>query len=196
MAAAPPEPPGHRVVMHHSLPRFASYAGFVSRLMAMVVDLLVIGAVWVVGGITVDFIGRTSGLHQIVDFLTNYLNWLTPLAEFLISAAFQITILLSLGFFYFTFFYAFGGATLGKYLMGLRVVRSDGKPLRGVQAALRTLAYALSALPIYMGFISVLLDDRRRAWHDRVTRTAVVHSWNARPDETFLREAINWLNRR
>jgi uncharacterized RDD family membrane protein YckC len=40
----------------------------------------------------------------------------------------------------------------------------------------------------------VLVDDRRRAWHDRLAGTAVVHSWRARPDEAFLRDAIDRLS--
>jgi len=188
----PTETPGvRRVRQKPGALRFAAYAGFVSRLMAMIVDLLLIGAVWVSGGIAVDFVTRTSGLKQIVSFLMPHLPWLSPLQEVLLSATFSVIALLTLGLFYFTFFYTFGGATLGKYLMGLRVVRSDGRPLSGAQAALRTVAYAVSALPVYLGFLSVLVDDRRRAWHDMLSGTAVVHSWRARPDERFLREIID-----
>jgi uncharacterized RDD family membrane protein YckC len=191
----PAQAPGVRQVRRRpGAPSFATYAGFVSRLVAMVVDLLVIGAVWVGGGIAADFVVRTSGLTQIVRFLRRHLPWITPLQETLLSATFSVIILLALGLFYFTFFYTFGGATLGKYLMGLRVVRSDGRPLRGAQAALRTVAYAASALPVYLGFLAVLVDDRRRAWHDRLAGTAVVHSWRARPDEAFLRDAIDRLS--
>jgi uncharacterized RDD family membrane protein YckC len=180
----------------HGLPSFVSYAGFVSRLLAMVVDLLIVAAVWVTLGFAVSFVGQTSGIGQIVALLRNFFGWVTPLQEFLLSAAFELLVLLSLTLFYFTFFYTFGGATLGKYLMGLRVLRSDGGHLRPHQAALRTLAYVASMLPVYLGFLNVLVDDRRRAWHDLLTGTVVVHSWYARPDETFLREAIQWLDQR
>lgn len=181
---------------HHGLPTFVSYAGFVSRLIAMVVDLLIIATVWVTLGFALSFVGQTSGIGQIVAFLRGPFAWVTPLQEFLLSAAFELGALLSLNFFYFTFFYTFGGATLGKYLMGLRVISNDGSPLKPHQAALRTVAYVASMLPVYVGFLNVLADDRRRAWHDILTRTVVVHSWYARPDETFLREAIRWLDQR
>lgn len=185
-----------RVPRRSDAPHFLSYAGFVSRLMAMVVDLLIIGSVWVLGGIALNFIVQTSGISQIITFLQGLFSWMTPLMVFVLSATFEVVALLALGLFYFTFLYAFGGASIGKYLMGLRVLRSDGQPLSGVQAALRTVAYAISALPIYLGFLNVLADDRRRAWHDILTRTTVVHSWQARPDERFLREAIKRVNRR
>lgn len=185
-----------RVFRRHHGPRLASYAGFVSRLMAMVVDLLLIGAVWVGGGIATDFIAQTSGISQIVQFLEGLFSWVTPLQQFVLSATFEVAILLTVSYCYFAFLYTFGGASLGKYLMGLRVVRSDGRPLSGAQAGLRTVSYVASALPVYVGFLNVLLDDRRRAWHDRIAGTVVVHVWRARPDERFLREAIERVNRR
>ncbi|HMQ34167.1 MAG TPA: RDD family protein [Chloroflexaceae bacterium] len=185
-----------RVPRKRGGPRFASYAGFVSRTVAMVVDLLILGAIWVTGGIAADFIMRTSGLSQIITLLEGAVGWITPLQQVVLSAGFSLVVLLALGLFYFTFFYTFGGATPGKYLMGLRVVRSDGHALSGAQAALRTVAYAASSLPVYAGFLNVLLDDRRRAYHDLLTRTAVVHTWRARPDETFLRKAIEQVDRR
>lgn len=197
MTARPPaRPPAvQKIPRRHNAPRFAIYAGFVSRLMAMVVDLLVIFGVWIGGGIAVTFISQTSGISQILSFLEGFFSWLTPLQSFLISATFEVVALLALGLFYFTFFYSFGGATLGKYLMGLRVVRQDGFPVSGTQAALRTVAYAASALPVYVGFLNVLTDDRRRAWHDILTGTSVVHTWRARPDERFLREVIDRVSR-
>jgi uncharacterized RDD family membrane protein YckC len=33
----------------------------------------------------------------------------------------------------------------------------------------------LSAIPLCAGFLLVLVDDRRRALHDRLVRTVVVH---------------------
>jgi uncharacterized RDD family membrane protein YckC len=196
MSIESPGPWVRRVARRHDAPHFVLYAGFVSRAIAATADLLAIFTFWVVGRIATTFIGQTSGISQIAAFLQGFFSWITPLQQFLVSAAFELIILLTLGFCYFAFFYAFGGATPGKYLMGLQVVRTDGKPLSGTQAALRTLAYAASSLPVYMGFFNVLLDDRRRAYHDILTKTAVVHSWPARADETFLRHAIERVNRR
>jgi uncharacterized RDD family membrane protein YckC len=185
-----------RVLRQPGTSHFVTYAGFVTRLMAMVIDLLLLAVTWIVGGISANFVGQTSGIAQIFDFLRGYFDWVTPMQEALLSATFEVIVLLSLSFCYFTFFYTFGGATIGKYLMGLRVICSDGKPIPPLKAALRTLAYAVSSLPLYLGFLNVLLDDRRRAWHDKLTRTAVIHSWRARPDESFLRDAIDHVDRR
>ncbi|MFQ3662419.1 MAG: RDD family protein [Chloroflexaceae bacterium] len=87
-------------------------------------------------------------------------------------------------------FIRIGGATIGKYLPGLRVLRADGRPLRTGRAALRALAYALSSLPIYIGFLNILIDDRRRGWHDLVTGTVVVYYWRDYPERLAVQEPV------
>lgn len=196
MSSEPERRPVRRVPREPGRPRFLIYAGFVSRAMAAAVDLALIFGTWLLGGLVSWFVGQTSGISQIVVWLQGFFAWVTPLQQLVLSTLFEVVVLLTLGLFYFTFFYTFGGATPGKYLMGLRVVRSDGRPMGGAQAALRTIAYAASSLPVYLGFLSVLVDDRRRAWHDMLIGTAVVHTWRARPDERFLRTAIERVDRR
>jgi uncharacterized RDD family membrane protein YckC len=162
-------------------PRFVGYAGFVSRLMAMVVDMLIIFAIWIVSAIALSFIAQTSSVSELIRLLSGIFTWVTPLSQIIIGLVVDLTSLLGTGFLYFTFFYSFGGASIGKHLMGLRVVRADGRPLRPARAALRTLAYVVSMLLFYAGFLNVLVDDRRRAWHDILNGTVVVHSWRAYP---------------
>ena len=175
-------------------PIYARYAGFVSRAMAMLVDLLIIGAVLIAGGIATDFFLRTSGLTQLLRFLANDRGWALPVSAFFVSTSFELVMTLGFSYFYFAFFYLFGGATLGKYLFGLRVVSANGRRLTTTQACLRVLGYAVSALALYFGFFAILVDDKRRGWHDRIARTAVVHSWKARPDEEFLRRVLDKLD--
>lgn len=177
-------------------PQVALYAGFVSRMVAMIIDLLIIGTLWVTGGIMASFIEQTSGLTQILNFLGQQFPWLDPLIQFQRSSAFELIVLLVVGFSYFVFLYGLGGITIGKGLLGLRVVSANGRPLTSRQAAIRTLAYIASALVVYAGFLNVLLDNRRRGWHDKIARTVVIHNWNAQADEYFLRGAIERVNTR
>jgi uncharacterized RDD family membrane protein YckC len=167
----------------HSGPAFAPYAGFVSRAMAMVIDLLIIAGIVVTGGTAFNFFWNTSGITWVIGRLTARFLWLQPVVVFLNSATFILIVILALAFLYFTFFYSLGGATIGKYVMGLRVVTADGRRLHPRRAALRTLAYSVSSLALYLGFLAVLADDRRRGWHDRIARTAVVYKWQAEPEE-------------
>jgi uncharacterized RDD family membrane protein YckC len=43
----------------------------------------------------------------------------------------------------------------------------------------------LSALPLFAGFLWVLIDDERRGWHDRFAGTQVVYAWEARMGQRF-----------
>lgn len=169
-------------------PVHALYAGFASRTAAMVIDLLIIGAVYVLTGVSFDFFQRTSGLNWVVDFLTARFTWLVPVVTFFNSPAFAVMLLCVLSFVYFAFFFGLGGATIGKYVMGLRVVTADGRRLRPRRAILRALAYTPSALALYLGFLAVLVDDRRRGWHDKIARTVVIYRWRAVP---VAPEAVN-----
>jgi uncharacterized RDD family membrane protein YckC len=171
-----------RVFAEERVPRFVGYAGFVSRTMAMLIDLVLLSAIWVFGGIALDFLRRTTGIDALLSLLGGMLSWIAVLDRVALDIFFELSSLLLLNFLYFTFFYSFGGVSIGKYLLGLRVVRSDGRPLRVPQAALRTLFYAPSTLLLYAGFLNVLFDDRRRGWHDILAGTVVVHSWREYPD--------------
>lgn len=67
------------------------------------------------------------------------------------------------------------GRTMGKQLMGLRVVASDGERVDLAQALLRPEAYLLAALS-HVGVGWILLDRQRRGWHDLAVGTRVVET--------------------
>jgi len=69
---------------------------------------------------------------------------------------------------------AVAGRTPGKALFGLRVVRTDGTPVRLGRATLRSLGYFFSAI-VLVGFLWILADPCRQAWHDRLAGTVVVY---------------------
>ncbi len=70
-----------------------------------------------------------------------------------------------------------GGATPGMRILGIRVVRSvDGGPLTKQQAILRTVGYWVSGAVLYLGFLWILVDDRRQGWHDKIADTLVVEA--------------------
>ena len=68
----------------------------------------------------------------------------------------------------------------GMAVFGVRVVRPDGTFVSGRQAVVRTLALPLSFLLLGLGFLGIVLGDKRRALHDVIAGTAVVYSWDAR----------------
>ncbi len=66
------------------------------------------------------------------------------------------------------------GRTLGMQAWKIRVVRGDGSRLRWRDVLARLAAALLSWAPAGLGFLWILFDRERRAWHDRLTRTRVV----------------------
>ncbi len=67
------------------------------------------------------------------------------------------------------------GRTPGKWLMGLRVVRTGGGDVTLGKSLLRSLGYIVSLIPLGAGFLWVLVDDERRGWHDHIAGTKVQH---------------------
>jgi uncharacterized RDD family membrane protein YckC len=75
---------------------------------------------------------------------------------------------------YFTYFHGSQGQTPGKMICRLKVVRADGRPPGYGRALVRWLGYILSGLPFYAGFLWVLFDRNKQAWHDKLAGTYVV----------------------
>jgi uncharacterized RDD family membrane protein YckC len=92
-----------------------------------------------------------------------------PALELLYRA---VLVLLTIGFF--GIFWTRRGQTLGMASWRVRVEREDGAGLTWGDALRRLAAALLSWLPLGLGFLWILVDPRRRAWHDRLSRTRVV----------------------
>lgn len=79
-----------------------------------------------------------------------------------------------LGLGYFWFFLAFNaGQTPGKMLMNVRVIKTDGSPIRHSDAVLRYLGYILNDL-CFSGWLWALFDNHTQGWHDKIACTYVV----------------------
>ena len=76
---------------------------------------------------------------------------------------------------YFPFFWARSGQTPGMRIFRLRVVRdADGGKISGGAAVLRLIGLWISFAVFYLGIIWILVDKRRRGWHDLIAGTCVV----------------------
>jgi uncharacterized RDD family membrane protein YckC len=153
------------------------YAGPLTRLLAVVVDSLVI---------TFSFTLMVS----VSEFALNRIGFGYGLAD---ASPVLFGLLLGLwGFMYLVVSLAVAGKTVGKALLGLRVVSSDGDPaLARSQPLIRVLTYPLSFV-LGLGLLGIVWGRERRAWHDRLAGTAVVYDWGSRtatlptPLATFL----------
>ncbi len=77
---------------------------------------------------------------------------------------------------YFVSLEGFAGATIGKMLVGLRVVGTDGKRIGMAQSALRNALRIVDSLPILnvVGIVLILTSPEKARFGDRVARTRVI----------------------
>lgn len=156
-------------------------AGFITRLFAYVVDLVIVAGILAVGGwlaVLVDTIFERMGLDPRIDVSTIYI--------------FLIPFIIGL---YFVMFWALTGRTIGKWFMGLKVIGENGRPPSIGRSILRLIGYGLSAVVFWVGYAWVLIDDERQAWHDHIAKTWVVYDYERRKGgevyESFLDRNIS-----
>ena len=144
--------------------RQGNYAGAVTRLVAFAAD---VGASW--GIFTVALAGLSFAIQLVTGNQVNL-------------GSRQILALVGLiiwEFIYFAYQWSLAGKTVGMAVLGIRVVGRDGDAITPRQAVIRTITLPLSFL-FGLGFLGILLNKDRHAWHDRLAKTAVVYSWDAR----------------
>ncbi|ARX85870.1 MULTISPECIES: RDD family protein [Streptomyces] len=67
------------------------------------------------------------------------------------------------------------GQTIGKKAVGIRLLRElDGRPVGVGMAFVRRLAHFLDSLPIYLGWLWPLWDDKKQTFADKVCGTVVI----------------------
>lgn len=69
------------------------------------------------------------------------------------------------------------GATVGKKVFGMKVVKEDGSPIGFGRSLLRhTIGYWVSAAVFGLGFIWIGFDPHKQGWHDKIAGTYVVRA--------------------
>jgi len=142
------------------------YGGFWQRLVAISVDMIILYIftiiLFLIGNLIVPF-------HYDSMYLTDTSSALIYAVFF---PCYGMAVLVNAA--YFTYFYGTTGQTPGKKLLGLKVVRTDGKPMTPGIAFLRWVGYIISKLPFFLGFIWVAFDGRKQGWHDKIAGTYVI----------------------
>jgi uncharacterized RDD family membrane protein YckC len=134
-------------------------AGLSRRLGALLYDSLLLLAVLMLG--TACFLPFTGG--KAITF-----------GEFPVLAVVHrlAVALLTVGFY--GIFWTRRGQTLGMASWRLRVERDDGDLMSWRDTVRRIGAGVLSLLPLGLGWLWIIVDRDRRAWHDRLSATRVV----------------------
>jgi len=82
--------------------------------------------------------------------------------------------LLAIGFFFYAGFWTHGGQTLGMRAWRLKVVRNGGGTVGWALAMKRFGLAWISLLCLGLGFLWILFDRDKLAWHDRWSGTRVI----------------------
>ena len=143
------------------------YAGFVTRLIGLVIDLVILALVLALLKLVTDLL---LGLFPLKEML--------GLGELSSTLLVAIAAAVSLGtaLFYWLGSWMLVGQTPGQSLVGVRVVTMNGDRMGFGAALLRFLGYLVSAV-LFLGFLWVLVDDKRQGFHDKLARTVVLYSW-------------------
>jgi uncharacterized RDD family membrane protein YckC len=134
-----------------------SYAGFWLRAAAALIDAFFLNL----------FLGIIGFLY--FAFLVKNNSFLNNNAQTIIGVfSFIVWII------YYPFMESHGGATWGKKIIGIKVLKDGGEPVRFLRSLGRNFAKIISALILTIGFIMAGFGRKKQALHDMITECVVV----------------------
>lgn len=142
--------------------RTIEVVGFGRRLAASLLDGLLLGFLTFILVLVIGFVALLIDIfkpEQIVPFDT-----LIILAAAILSLVYYVS------------YWSTSGQTIGKTMLGLKVVDRTGSPPSTGKAVLRYLGYLISAAIFSLGFIWIAFDQKRQGWHDKIAGTYVVEA--------------------
>ena len=136
------------------------YAGIATRAVALAADMLIVQVIVFAGGAVFALIASLVGGLE-----------LGTVGRILAAVAWASTVCA-----YFVTFWATVGQTPGMRTMDLRVSTAQGETPGIGRSMVRVVGLALAIIPLFAGFLPILLDDRRRGLHDLLAGTVVLHA--------------------
>lgn len=168
----------------YAAPRDPVYVGFWKRILAFVIDCLVLIVILLPVMIAVygsgyidrarsEFAGLLSSsgdtnadLVRVLDILSRPDSALAAILDIRVQIALIVATIL---------FWRFRSATPGKMVVKARIAdaKTLGKPSTG-QLTGRFFAYIVSFIPACLGFLWIAFDKRKQGWHDKLAGTVVI----------------------
>ncbi len=121
-------------------------AGFSERFFALLIDSTIVS---VLGGI----LGAGGGM----------IWWGGGIMGFILGAAYQ-----------WYFLTRQNGQTIGKMVVGIQVIKTDGTPIADAEAIMRYVGYLINTPLLMIGWLLAFVDDGRQGLHDKLANTYVV----------------------
>ena len=152
-------------VPKHQIEVETDCAGFQRRFLALIFDIVILGALFPVILIITYFITYYSSPGHFVDPQG---TWGAGIFFWLCS-----------GVIYFIGFWAWRGQTLGKMALKMKIVKCDGGSIGIGRAILRYIGYLLSTVIAFIGHFMVIWDRKKQGLHDKIAKTYVVKTHQA-----------------
>ena len=188
-ASEPPEPSEEELLKQtietllQSRMNRKRYAGFFVRANAFIIDnviLSIFGALF----LYVMILAGMLDLNAVSEIVNQYIE--NPTSTELVSKALEIpgmsaffTIWSFVQAVYFIVFHAVWGATPGKKLLHIHVEMANGEKLSWAFSIFRFIASIVTQATLIfygLGYLIVLIDPQKRALHDFIAQTRVVHN--------------------
>jgi uncharacterized RDD family membrane protein YckC len=172
-----PPPPGPAI---RTLPT-SSYAPWLSRFLAFVVDILPYVVVHGIGTAILIATQQTACVTDITRYDVNQ-YCATQNSTFGLIAQWLASVV---GLFYLIWDYGYRqgttGSSLGKSVMKIKVVSEvTGRPIGFGMSVVRTLAHFIDAIICFIGFLFPLWDSKRQTLADKIMTTVVLPIEEAR----------------
>jgi uncharacterized RDD family membrane protein YckC len=165
-------------------PREPEYVGFWKRFLAFLIDSLVFSLILspvmlaLYGGgyfgklnaemaaLLVSSGDPNADAFRIMEILGRSDSAVMALGDIRVQIGFVVATILC---------WRFRGATPGKMLVKARIVTAEGlaQPSTGRLIG-RFLAYFVSIVPAFLGFLWIAFDRRKQGWHDKLAGTVVI----------------------
>lgn len=143
------------------------YAGIVTRAVAFAMDVAIVYAIlFLIGVVVALIIGAFSNFNldgDVKTYLGAALAWIIAFST------------------YCTSFWSLTGQTPGMRALGIEVMTCDGERLGVRRSLVRLVGMVLAAIPLFLGYLPILLRDDRRGLHDRLARSVVTYAEKKRP---------------
>lgn len=135
-------------------------AGIATRGIALAADVVLVHLIVLAGAALLGLVASLVGELRP--------DWLV---EAVVSLGWTLSVVV-----YFVLFWSVAGQTPGMRALRLRVVTGSGAPLGLARSFGRLLGLGLAIVPLFAGFLPVLVDDRRRALQDYLAGTVVLYA--------------------
>jgi uncharacterized RDD family membrane protein YckC len=146
-------------------PPAVPYAGIATRAIALAIDVAIANVIVLCGGAILALVGSLVGdvRFESLEALLAAVAWLAVVGS------------------YFVLFWSTAGQTPGMRLMALRVMTPDGLHPGLARSVVRLVGLGLAIVPLFAGFLPVLVDARRRGLHDMLAGTVVLYAGSEPP---------------